>query len=45
MASQYFCNNPDESDDCGGWCLTHKCENCKYAEKVIINEKDGVDNA
>lgn len=35
---EYYCDNPSEEDDCGGYCIGRECATCKY--NVVIYEDD-----
>ena len=38
MKTMIICNNPNEDDDCGGYCIGRKCEDCKFHEVIVIDD-------
>ena len=33
-----ICTNPNEDDDCGGYCIGRSCEDCKYHKIIEVEE-------
>lgn len=33
-----ICTNPNEDDDCGGYCIGRSCKDCKFHKIIEVDE-------